>query len=180
MSHEIRTERVPNTPANTNVPHTGRLRFSDFYGTEGNIAPGTEVFSMPGNLTTGTTVGEYADVTIISTTFGYQVSGAISDVTMKIGGNIRCTIEIDPTNHTGRANNSGDDRAISVYQITGSGASFVVNGRSSHVALNTLYYDVTINNVIPGDVFRFYMNNSMDWRNNLGYEQAKNFYIVGA
>ena len=172
------------------VPSSGTIKFSDFYGKSAGLPAGQLLYSSPGNVVAGSSFSSpYLDVYIWQTIFDYQQSGNIAWVTMNVGGAISCEMKIDPTDHFGRANNSGDDRSLQVSQITGSGASISVTRDDTVIpgqpgptgwASNTGCFFINISNIDPGDIFQFYMDNASDWRDNQGYEQIEDFYIYGA
>ena len=181
--------RVPNTPVNVNVPVQGVNSFSNYYGSANRLAAGVNLYTENGNLTVGNVTNDYVEVYKFQTTFDYQESGNILNISTLFTGSIAGEMKIDPTDHFGRANNSGDDRYITVTQITGTGSAInvtrddtVISGQPGPTgwASNTACFFFTIANVEPGDIFRIYMYNGADWRDNQGYEQIEDLILTSS
>lgn len=116
---------------------------------------------------------DFGTYTLHRTVWDYRQSGYIWTFTVASNatGSLRFRSTADPD--AAPRNNSGNDRILRLYKNGGQVAS------ATAVASGNATIDRTYSTT-GGDVWKLYMDNSLDWRDLGGFERITNIYITGA
>lgn len=164
---------VPNVSINNSIPTSGAISLSNFYGGT-NLLPfvsGTHYVSN--GSATGSLTSAHGSWSLHSTVWDFGQSGYIWTFTVgSLGtGSLRFRSTADPD--AAPRNNSGNDRELKLYK-NGSQVASAYNVASGNAVMDRTF------STSGGDVWRLYMNNSMDWRDLGGFERITNIYVTGA
>ena len=115
----------------------------------------------------------FGTYTLHKTVWDYQESGYIWTFTVASNatGSLRFRSTADPD--AAPRSNSGNDRILRLYK-NGSQVASTSAPANQNATLDKTY------STTGGDVWKMYMDNSIDWRDLGGFERITNIYITGA
>jgi len=122
---------------------------------------------------TGSLNSNFGTYTLHNTVWDYQQSGYIWTFTVASNatGSLRFRSTADPD--AAPRSNSGNDRILRLYK-NGSQVASASAPANQNATIDKTY------STTGGDVWKMYMDNSIDWRDLGGFERITNIYITGA